>query len=91
MQYATTDFDPDIKSALVDVYQDIGGAKGRGLKKKREFEKVAKEVGVEPKPFKRFVSTRFRTLRLCIEPVLHNFEILFLSLKKKCKICDINQ
>ena len=27
MQYATTDFDPDIKSALVHVYQDIGGAK----------------------------------------------------------------
>ena len=46
MQYATTDFDPDIKSALVDVYQDIGGANGRGLKKKREFEKVAKEAGV---------------------------------------------
>ena len=34
---------------------------------------MSREMGLEPKAFKRFVSTRFRTLRLCIEPVLYNF------------------
>ena len=81
MQHATTAFDPDIKAALVDVHQDLGGAKGRGLKKKKEFEVVAREAGIEPKPFKRFVSTRFRTLRMCIEPVLHNYEAMTLYYK----------
>ena len=33
MQHSTQAFDPDVKSALVDLHQDLGGAKGRGLKK----------------------------------------------------------
>ena len=40
MQHSTQAFDPDMKSALVDLHQDLGGAKGRGLKKKKEFEAV---------------------------------------------------
>ena len=73
MQHSTEAFDPDMKNALVDIYQDLGGAKGKGLKKKKEFEGLCKSVGLMPEPFKRFVSTRFRTLRYCIQPVLHNY------------------
>ena len=73
MQHSTQAFDPDMKSALVDLHQDLGGAKGRGLKKKKEFEAVCKSIGLFPEPIKRFVSTRFRTLRYCIKPVLHNY------------------
>ena len=73
MQHSTEAFDADMKSALVDIHQDLGGAKGRGLKKKKEFEAVCKSIGLEPEPIKRFVSTRFRTLRYCIKPVLHNY------------------
>ena len=73
MKHATEKFDPDIKLALVDLYQDIGGSKGKGLKKKKEFEAVARDMGLEPKPVKRFVDTRFRTLLVCISPVLHNY------------------
>ena len=34
LKHASEKFNPDIKLALVDLYQDIGGAKGKGLKKK---------------------------------------------------------
>ena len=73
MKHASDKFDPDIKLALVDLYQDIGGAKGKGLKKKKEFEATAKSMGLEPKPIKRFVETRFRTLLICITPILDNY------------------
>ena len=73
MQHSTEAFDVDMKNALVDLHQDLGGAKGRGLKKKKEFEAVCKSIGLDPVPIKRFVSTRFRTLRYCIKPVLDNF------------------
>ena len=73
MQHSTEVFDQDMKNALVDLHQDIGGAKGRGLKKKKEFESVCRSIGFEPSPIKRFVSTRFRTLRYCIKPVLDNY------------------
>ena len=46
----------------MDLYQDLGGAKGRGLKKK-QFEELALAMGVKVTAFKRFVSTRFRTLK----------------------------
>ena len=73
MQHSTEAFDADMKNALVDIHQDLGGAKGRGLKKKKEFEAVCRSIGLEPMPIKRFVSTRFRTLRYCIKPVLDNY------------------
>ena len=40
MTHATEAFDPDVKDALVDVYIDLGGAKGYGLKKKKNFESL---------------------------------------------------
>lgn len=76
MMHGVTKADPDMKEALVDLYYDIGGAKGKGLKKQKECLKVAEEMGHNFSPIKRFVSTRFRTLRYCIEPVLHNFSVL---------------
>jgi hypothetical protein len=85
MMHAVTSFDPDMAQALVDLHQDIGGAKGRGLKRQKECKDVAKNIGCEFQPIKRFVSTRFRTLRNCIMPVLKNFPALvtyYKSLKK---------
>ena len=38
MMHATEAFDKDAKEALVNIFFDIGGAKGKGLKKKKEFE-----------------------------------------------------
>ena len=52
MKHATNKFNPDIQQALVDVYQDIEGARGKGLKKKKEYEKVARSMGMEHKPKK---------------------------------------
>ena len=85
MKHGTGSFNSDIQLALVDIYQDIGGARGKGLKKKKEYEKVAIEMGIEPKPKKRYVSTRFRTLLHCIPPVINEFIALvayYKSLKK---------
>ena len=31
MKHGVTSFDPDLKELLVDLYQDIGGSKGKGL------------------------------------------------------------
>ena len=37
MKHATNKFNSDIQQALVDVYQDIGGARGKGFKNKKEY------------------------------------------------------
>ena len=49
MKHASEKFDPDLKLDLVGLYQDISGAKRKGLKKKKEFEAVAIEMGLDPK------------------------------------------
>ena len=85
MQYAVQNFDPDLKLACVNVYQDLGGASGFGLKKVKEFQESCKSIGFKPKPFKQFVSVRFRTLLNCLDPILHNFNALvhyYSNLKK---------
>ena len=85
MQYAVQNFDPDLKLACVNVYQDLGGATGFGLKKVKEFQESCKSIGFKPKPFKQFVTVRFRTLRNCLDPILHNFNALvhyYSNLKK---------
>ena len=74
MKHAVNAFDPDIEQALVNIYMDIGGAPGRGLTRKKAFEKVCKEVGLSPiMPIKKFCSTRFRNIRTCLKPVLKNW------------------
>ena len=63
LQYGVTAFDPGMEPALVNIYIDLGGAKGKGVKKKKEFEAVCPSIGLKPVPFKRFVSARFRIIR----------------------------
>ena len=43
---------------MVDLYFDIVGAKGKGLKKMKERQAVEKAMGMDFKPIKKFVSTR---------------------------------
>jgi len=73
MKYAVESFDPDIKLACVNSYQDIGGAEGMGVKRKKEYEKSCREIGFNPKPLKKFIDVRFRTIRNCLGPLLHNY------------------
>lgn len=61
MKHATQDFDQDVKDALVDIFLDLGGHEGYGLKKKKEFESLCASFGFKPSKFHRFVDTRFRT------------------------------
>ena len=83
--HAVDAFDPDIKNMLVDIYEDLGGAKGKGTKKMKEFEEFCLNRGVVAQPFKKFISVRFRVLRTCIAPVLEQFEdlVAFYSQVKK--------
>ena len=74
-QHATTEFDPDIKKALVDTYYDLGGAPGKGVKKQKDFIKICKnDLGFEPLPILEFVTTRWSSLPTCIKPILHNYD-----------------
>lgn len=73
MKHAVEAFDPDIERALVNVYMDISGAPGRGLKRKTRFEKKCADIGISPMSIKKFCSTRFRGVRTCLKPVLHNW------------------
>ena len=57
MKHATKAFDEEIKDALVNVFMDLGGHEGYGLKKKKEFESLCSSYGFKPTPFKRFVDT----------------------------------
>ena len=88
IQHGATDFCPDMQEVLVDLYQDIGGAKGKGTKKMKEFQKVCEEIGLKPKKIKKYCSTRFRTYRLCLEPVEHNWEGLVAYYSKVKKATD---
>ena len=73
MKYAVESFDPDIKLACVNIYQDIGGAEGMGVKRMKDYERSCMEIGFNPKPLKKFIDVRFRTIRNCLGPLLHNY------------------
>ena len=45
------EFDSDIQESPVHIYMDIGGAKERGLKKRKEFEAVCESIGLKPMPY----------------------------------------
>ena len=47
MQKGVEAFDQDSVKAAMNIYMDIGGAKGKGIKKKKEFEKITDEMGVK--------------------------------------------
>ena len=68
--------DEDIKETLVNIYFDIGGAKGKGLKKKKAYEKIAKDKRRKLFALKKFGSTRFRSYRISTAPILHNWNTI---------------
>ena len=70
------DFDEDVKEVLVNVYFDLGGAKGKGLKKKKHFERLAKAKGRKVVALKKFGATRFRSYRISSSPVIRNWSCL---------------
>ena len=76
MKHGVAAFDPDLKELLVDLYQDIGGSKGKGLKRMKEFQNSCYNRGFIPKPILRFVETRFRSFETCTKPVLENWDEL---------------
>ena len=54
MKHATKAFDEDnIVKTPVDVYYDVGGAPGKGLAKKHDFERSCEMIGLVPKEFKK--------------------------------------
>ena len=57
-------FDPDLKDALVNLSECVEGEKGRSLKQMHEFEKISsKVVGKKPGKIRKFVETRWRSIR----------------------------
>ena len=52
--------DDDVREVLVNIYFDLGGANGKGLKKKHEYERLAREKGRKLKALRKFGGTRFR-------------------------------
>ena len=68
--------DEDVREAIVNIYFDLGGAKGKGLKKKKDYEKMARQNGRKLTALKKFGSTRFRSYRICIQPILYNWNSL---------------
>ena len=64
MQHVVEAFDEDCVTVAMNTYQDLGGAKRLGVKRKKEFEIVAAKKGIKIKAFKKLVSTRFRGIRL---------------------------
>ena len=50
MQFAVENFDPNLKLSCVNVYQNLGGATGFGLKKSQRISENCKSVGFDPKP-----------------------------------------
>ena len=78
----------NLYEVFIDVVCDIGGAPGKGLKKKEEFEQLAKSKGRTLKPFKTYGGTRFKGYTSCITPILFNWETLndyYSSLKTPSK------
>ena len=67
-------FNPDVEHVVTDIFQDLGCAKGKDLKKKKDFEKVCKKIGLKPAPFKKYGSTRFRSIKQCLIPIIENWD-----------------
>ena len=75
-------FDPDLKDALVNLSECIGGEKGRSLKQMHEFERIAKEVvGKTPGKIRKFVETRWRSIRHCAADALKEEDVIYYYLK----------
>ena len=78
LKAAVTDFDPDMEKAMVNLYEDIAGSKGRSQKSRKEFLRVSvEECGKTPVPIAKFVCTRFRSIRHCVYSCLKNFQAIY--------------
>ena len=88
LKYAVQNFDNDCHEALVNLFFDLGGAKGRGLKRSKEFQKVAALYGINPAQFKKVCTTRFRSYHIAIKPVLSNWHALVAYYKSVKKPTD---
>ena len=75
-EYGVKQFDNDCHKALVNIFFDLGGAKGKGLKKKKPFEAVCHKLGVQPVPFKKLCTTRFRFYVIAVKLVLANWYVI---------------
>ena len=87
-EYGVKNFDNDSQEALVNIYFDFGGAKGKGLKRKKQFEKVALDKGITPAQFKKVCTTRFRSFRIVLKPVLSNWHAIVAYYRTAKKLTD---
>merc|ERR1712155_458577 len=62
---------------FIDLYYDLGAAPGKGNKRKKSFEKLAKDKGRQIKAFHKYGATRFKGYCICIEPIIFNWENLY--------------
>ena len=77
-QAAFTDFDADMEKAMVNLYDDVAGSKGRSQKSRKEFRRVVmEECGMIPVPVAKFIETRFRSIRHCVNSCLKNFQVIY--------------
>ena len=79
---------PEVEDVLVDLFEDIGGSKGKGTKKMKEFIQTCKAIGLHPRKIKKFINTRYRIYRSCLEPVIYNWEGLVKYYKEVKKPTD---
>ena len=61
---------------MVNIYFDIGGAAGKGLKKKKDYEQIATLKRRKLLALQKFGITRFRSYRICIKPILYNWDTI---------------
>ena len=66
-----------LPEVFIDLYYDLGAAPGKGNKRKKSFEKLARDKGRKIKSFHKYGATRFKGYCICIEPILFNWENLF--------------
>ena len=69
-------FDENISETLFNIYFDIGGSKGKGLKKKKAYKKIAKDKGRKLLALKKFGSTRFCSYQISTASILHNWNTI---------------
>ena len=76
MEKGTKEFCPDLELAMVNLYEDLSGTKGRSLKKRDAFLKTAENLGLDPQEIPKMSSTRYRAIGNCTRSAEHNLPIL---------------
>ena len=84
-KHATTALDSDLEQVMVNLYEDVAGAKGRSQKSRHLFKESARRVGIKPVAVPEMCATRFRGIRHCVSSALKNCSAIkeyYSSLKK---------